>query len=79
MRNENNATVTIPGATIRADTRHIAPKSEQPSTSAASSSSRGTDSKLLRIMKMPNGSWNMTSTRARPISVFCMPSLPSRM
>ena len=49
----------------------------QPSTSAASSSSRGSDSNALRIMNTANGSWNMISTRLRPTSEFCSPILPS--
>lgn len=56
---------------MRSEIRLIAPKLVQPSTMAASSSSTGTDSKLLRIRNVANGSWNMTSTNARPTRVFC--------
>ena len=78
-RNENSATVTMPGATPRSRTWRSALVGPQPSTSAASSSSTGSASKELRIMNSPNGNWNMASIRPSPSSEFCSPIQPSRM
>ena len=72
-RNANRPTVIRPGRTAGSSTRHSAENDEQPSTSAASSSSRGTDSNEIRIMNVENGSWNMVSTSATPTSEFCRP------
>ena len=69
----NSPTVTSAGLTAGSSTRQNAPKDPQPSISAASSSSRGIVLKALRIMKMPNGTWNRVSTNATPTSESCSP------
>ena len=74
-RNANSPTVMSAGRTPWMRIRVSAANVPQPSTSAASSSSRGSDSNALRIMNTENGSWNMISTRLRPISEFCSPML----
>ena len=70
-------TVIRPGRTAGSMIRTSVPKVLQPSTRADSSSSRGTASKELRIMKIENGSWNMIRTRLRPIRESSSPSQPS--
>ena len=62
-----------PGTTAGSRIRRSAANEPQPSTSAASSSSRGTASNEMRIMNMANGSWYMASTRLRPTSEFWRP------
>ncbi len=75
-RNANSPTVIRPGL----DRGQQHPPQRRRTTSsrrpcAASSSSRGTDSNEMRIMNVENGSWNIVSTRATPISEFCSPSV----
>ena len=62
-----------PGTTAGSRIRRSTANEPQPSTSAASSSSRGTASNEIRIMNVANGSWNMASTRLRPSSEFWRP------
>ena len=73
-RKANRPTVMRPGTTAGRRIRRSAANEPQPSTSAASSSSRGTASNEMRIMNMANGSWYMASTRLRPTSEFWRPS-----
>ena len=63
---------------VGSSTRRNAMNDEQPSTIAASSSSFGTDSNEMRIMKVENGSWNIVITRATPTSELDRPALLSR-
>ena len=74
VRKANRPTVIRPGLTAGSSTRRRAEKLVQPSTRAASSSSRGTDSNEMRIMNIENGSWNIVSTSATPTSEFCSPT-----
>src|SRR4051794_22396873 len=76
-RNANNPTVIKPERTAGRSTRQSAENEEHPSTRAASSSSRGTDSNEIRIMNVENGSWNIVSTSATPTSEFDSPTLLS--
>ncbi|CPU66094.1 Uncharacterised protein [Mycobacteroides abscessus] len=76
-RNANRPTVMSPGLTAGTSTRRSAPKDDHPSTIAASSSSRGTDSNEIRIMNVANGSWNIVRTSARPSSESCRCSVLS--
>src|SRR5688572_18753984 len=77
VRNANSATVTRPGRTAGNRMRVKTATLLQPSTCADSSNSRGTASNELRIMKIENGSWNITSTRLSPISESSSPIAPS--
>ena len=72
-RNAKSATVISPGRTDGRKIRRSRASVPAPSTSADSSSSFGTDSNEIRIMKVANGSWNSVSTRQTPSSEFCSP------
>src|SRR5665647_2744031 len=58
-RKANRPTVIRPGFTAGIRTRMRAENVPHPSTSAASSSSLGTASKLIRIMQVANASWTL--------------------
>jgi hypothetical protein len=73
VRNANSPTVMSPGLTAGSSTRHSAEKLLQPSTSAASSISRGIDSNEMRIMNIEKGSWNIVRTSATPTSELFSP------
>ena len=70
VMNANSATVTIAGTTAGRKTRRRTWNALPPSMTAASSSSRGTASKLLRMMYRLNGSWIAVCRMARPRSVL---------
>ena len=70
VTNANSATVTIAGTTAGRKIRTSTCKELAPSVTAASSSSWGTASKLLRMMYRLNGSWMTVCTMARPRSVL---------
>src|SRR5690349_10060842 len=72
-RNANSPTVMSPGLTEGSSTRRRADHEVQPSTSAASSSSRGIASNEIRIMNVENGNWKMVSTNATPTSELASP------
>ena len=72
-RNANSPTVINPGRTAGSMIRRRTSNVPAPSTSADSSSSLGTASNEIRIMKVANGSWNSVSTSATPSSEFCSP------
>ena len=66
----NSATVTIAGTTDGRKTRDRTWNALPPSMTAASSSSRGTASKLLRMTYRLNGSWIVVWTMASPSIVL---------
>ena len=70
VMNANSATVTSAGMSDGRNTRNRIWNGPPPSMTAASSSSRGIASKLLRITYRENGSWIVTWTIASPSIVL---------
>src|ERR1700689_359499 len=66
LMNANSATVTIAGTARGRKMRVKRLQAEQPSIIAASSISRGIDSKLLRMRKTEKGSCRIVCTIATP-------------
>ena len=73
MTNANKMTVMIAGKTAGRKMRRRICSEPAPSIIAASSSSLGTASKLLRMTYRLNGSWIAVCTIANPISELVSP------
>src|SRR6185369_14143067 len=77
MIKQNTAVAASPGATSGSTTRQSAPRRESPSTSAASSRSRGKSAKKPRIIQTTNGKLNAVYTIIKDACVLS--SLRSRI